>query len=173
MKAARLLVAGFALVLMFGARQDNHSLTRDEVLAVKTAVLDEIYDYDFQSRYVDILPLESQGYPLRVYIRPNLIDSSGQVIYKLPIGEVARVFEIRGNLAVLMRQPRDKFPPTSNSTLTLYLDDSTICAEKRDWIHETVYVNPHPSKEYVEAAITRERERKGTSQHDEIAKSHR
>lgn len=173
MKLLRLFLALLAVALTLDARQVDHDLTHDELSAVKTAVLDEIYDYGFQSGYVDILPLDSQGYPLRLYIRPSLKEGSGQVIYKLPIGEVARVFEIKGKLVVLMREPRDKFPPTSSSTLTLYLDDSTICAEKRDWIHETVYVNPRPSNEDVQAAITRERERKGTSQHDEIAKSHR
>jgi hypothetical protein len=69
---------------------------------------------------------------------------------------------------VLVREPRDKFPPTSSSTLTLYLDDAEICADKRDWLHETLWILPDPSKAEVDAAVMRERRRKGTSQHDEL-----
>jgi hypothetical protein len=78
---------------------------------------------------------------------------------------------MKGDLAILIREPRDKFPPSSSSTLTLYLRDEDICAEKKNWTHETIWIDPHPSKKDVRAAVTRERQRKGTSQHDEIEKS--
>ena len=161
------------LILLQPAAGQTHRrpLTTEEIAAVKTAILDEIYDYNFEGAYVDISALTSSGYMLRVYIRPDLIDGAGQAIYKLPIGEVARIFEMKGRLAVLIREPRDKFPPTSSSTLTLYLDDAAICAAKRDWIHETLWIDPHPAKKRVQEAVSRQRERKGTSEHDEIAKS--
>ena len=103
---------------------------------------------------------------LRLHIRPTVIQGSGQVIYKLPIGEVARVFEFSKDLAVLVREPRDKAPPTSSSTLTLYLDDEGICVDKKDWLHEPLSISPDPSKAEVDAGVVRDRRRKGTSQHD-------
>ena len=108
----------------------------------------------------------SRGYMIGLYIRPNLIQGSGQVSYELPIGEVAGIFEFSKDLAVLIRDPRAKFPPTSSSTLTLYLADEEICADKKDWLHETLRISPTPSKAEVDAAVMRERRRKGTSQHD-------
>lgn len=82
---------------------------------------------------------------IRLYIRPSLDQGSGEVIYKLSLGEVSRIFEIREGVAVLAREPRDKFPPTSSSTLTLYLDDAVICADKKEWLHESLWISPHPS----------------------------
>ena len=154
------------LVLPAYGQQSDRPITANEVSAVKTAILDEIYDYKFEAAYIDIEALTSRGYKIRLYIRPNLIQGSGQVIYKLPIGEVARIFEFSKELVVLLREPRDKFPPTSGSTLTLYLDDQEICADKKSWIHETLWILPDPSKATVHAAVVRERARKGTSQHD-------
>jgi len=154
------------LVLPAYGQKSDRPITAQEMSAVKTAILDEIYDYKFEGAYVDISALTSRGYMIRLYIRPNVIQGSGQVIYKLPIGEVARIFEFSKDLAVLIREPRDKFPPTSSSTLTLYLDDEEICADKKDWIHETLWILPDPSESEVHAAVVRERRRKGTSQHD-------
>jgi hypothetical protein len=164
-------VVCLCLVLPGYSQQGNRPITPQEIDAVKTAILDEIYDYKFESEYIDIEALTSRGYKIRLYIRPNLIQGSGQVIYKLPIGEVARVFEFSKNLAVLLREPRDKFPPTSGSTLTLYLDDEEICADKKSWIHETLWISPAPSSAEVDAAVVRERSRKGTSQHDVLEKA--
>ena len=152
-------------------QQGDRPITPQEISAVKTAILDEIYDYKFEGAYIDIEALTSRGYKIRLYIRPSLIQGSGQVIYKLPIGEVARVFEFSKDLAVLVREPRDKFPPTSGSTLTLYLDDEEICPDKTNWIRETLWISPAPSKAEVDAAVVRERRRKGTSQHDELEKA--
>lgn len=154
-------------------QEHDHPLTREEIESIKTAILDEIYDYDYQGAYIDITGLTPSGYTIPIYIRPNLIQGSGQVIYKLPIGEVSRVFQSTGHLLILFREPRDKFPPTSGSTLTLYLKDEDICAAKRNWIRETLSIKPQPSKSEVEAAVMRERQRKGTSQHDETTKSHK
>jgi hypothetical protein len=173
MKAFRLFVVFalycLALVAAHG-QQDNHRITAQEIVAVKTAILDEIYDYQFEGAYVDISALTSRGFMIHLYIRPNLEKGSGQVIYKLPIGEVARIFEIGDGVAVLAREPRDKFPPTSSSTLTLYLDDALTCADKKNWLHERLWISPHPSKEEVRAAVIRQRRRKGTSQHDQLGK---
>lgn len=176
MKASRfgvLLAAWAVLLLPVGGQQDKRPLTTQEIAEVKTAILDEIYDYKFEGFYVDISRMESAGYRLPLYIRPDVIGGGGQVIYKLPIGEVARIFQFTDSLAVLVREPRDKFPPTSSSTLTLYLDDEAICTCKNNWIHEVLWINPHPSKKEVHEAVLRERARKGTSQHDVIASSRR
>jgi hypothetical protein len=165
------LVGAFAvclwLVLPAYGQQSDRPITPQEINAVKTAIRDEIYDYQFEGAYIDIEALTPREYKIRLYIRPNLIQGSGQVIYKLPVGEVARIFEFTKDLAVLIREPRDKFPPTSGSTLTLYLDDEEICADKKNWLHETLWISPAPSQAEVDAAVTRERTRKGTSQHDE------
>lgn len=174
MRAWRSLVL-FAVWLLFlspsGGQQEHHRITPQEISALKTAILDEIYDYEFEGAYTDISLLTPSGYELRLYIRPELDSGTGQVIYKLPIGEVARIFQMNGDLAILIREPRDKFPPTSSSTLTLYLGDDDVCADKKSWLHETLLINPHPSKNDVRAAVMRERQRKGTSEHDEIDKS--
>jgi len=177
MKASRvgLLLATWAILLLPTAAQqrDVHPITPQEIAALKTAILDEIYDYDFEGAYTDISRMGPHGYELPLYIRPDIIANAGEVIYKLPIGEVARIFQFNDSLVVLIREPRDKFPPTSSSTLTLYLDDEEICAAKKNSIHEVLSIDPNPSKQDVRAAIGRERQRKGTSQHDEIAKSRR
>jgi hypothetical protein len=172
------LLAAVAMVCLsplFSAapQESDRAITQEEIGFPRTAILDEIYDYGFQDRYVDISALTPTGYTVPLYIRPNFIRGSGQVIYKLPIGEVARIFELKGRLAVLIREPRDKFPPTSSSTLTLYLDDEFVCTAKRDWVHETLSIKPQPSMSEVEAAVARQRQRKGTSQHDETTKSHK
>ncbi|MGA7913609.1 MAG: hypothetical protein WCA00_00130 [Candidatus Acidiferrales bacterium] len=173
MKALRLLVVfalcSFPLVALQG-QQSNHPITAQEIAAVKTAILDEIYDYEFEGGYVDIAPLASRGFMIRLYIRPSLDQGSGELIYKLPLGEVSRIFEIGEGVAVLAREPRDKFPPTSSSTLTLYLDDAVICADKKEWLHESLWISPHPSQAEVRAAVLRQRKRKGTSQHDQLGK---
>lgn len=176
MKILRLWVLlALWLLLLFPARAQQTSIpipiTAQEIVALKTAILDEIYDYEFEAEYIDISLLTPSGYELHLYINPKLDNGGGQVIYKLPIGEVARIFVINGDLATLIREPRDKFPPTSSSTLTLYLPDEDICDAKRNWIHDTLMINPHPSKKDIRAAIARERKRKGTSQHDEIEES--
>jgi hypothetical protein len=119
------------MLLPAHGQPSDRPITANEMSAVKTAILDEIHDYKFEGAYVDIEALTSRGYKIRLYIRPNLIQGSGQVIYKLPIGGVARIFDFSNDMAVLLREPRDKFPPTSGSTLTLYLDDQEICADKK------------------------------------------
>jgi hypothetical protein len=168
-----LVMACLGILLSASAQENDRALTRKEIESVKTAILDEIYDYGFQDRYVDISALTPSGYTIPLYVRPNLVHGSGQVIYKLPIGEVARIFELKSDLAVLIREPRDKFPPTSSSTLTLYLDDEFVCAAKRDWVREQFLIKAQPSKAEVETAVKRQRQRKGTSQHDETAKLHK
>ena len=166
-----LLIAMWLLLLLpTCGQQKSTPLTAQEITALKTAILDEIYDYEFEGKYVDISLLTPSGYELNLYIDPKLDNGGGEVIYKLPIGEVARIFQVNGDLATLVREPRDKFPPTSSSTLTLYLPDKDLCDAKRNWIHEKLFIDPHPSKKDVQAAILRERKRKGTSQHDETEK---
>ena len=135
----------FFLLLPALGRQNHHRITAKEIAALKTAILDEIYDYGFEDEYTDISLLTPSGYELGLYVRPNVDNGEGQVIYKLPVGEVARIFQLNGDLAILIRDPRDKFPPTSSSTLTLYLRDEDICADKRNWIHEMLLIDPHPS----------------------------
>jgi hypothetical protein len=174
MKVFRFLTLAAAcsfLLLPALGRQNHHRITAKEIAALKTAILDEIYDYGFEDEYTDISLLTPSGYELGLYVRPNVDNGEGQVIYKLPVGEVARIFQLNGDLAILIRDPRDKCPPTSSSTLTLYLRDEDICADKRNWIHEMLLIDPHPSNKDVLGAVARERKRKGTSQHDEIGKS--
>ena len=82
------------LLLPFPARAQQTSIpipiTAQEIAALKTAILDEIYDYDFEGEYIDISLLTPSGYELHLYINPKLENGGGQVIFKLPIGEVAR-----------------------------------------------------------------------------------
>jgi hypothetical protein len=162
-----------SLLLPAYGQKIDRPITAQEINAVKTAVRDEIYDYKSEGAYIDIEALTSHGYMIRLYTRPTVIQGSGRVIYKLSIGEVARVFEFSKDLAVPVREPRDKVPPTSSSTLTLYLDDEEICADKKDWLHEPLWISPDPSKAEVDAAVVRERSRKGTSQHDVLSEASR
>ncbi|MFZ0883124.1 MAG: hypothetical protein WAN14_06970 [Candidatus Acidiferrales bacterium] len=86
MKALRLFVVftlGSFLPVAAHSQQSNHPITAQEIAAVKTAILDEIYDYQFERAYVDIAGLTSRGYMIRLYIRPNLDQGAGEVI---PIG---------------------------------------------------------------------------------------
>lgn len=103
MKTQRLFLAfalGSLLPVIAHGQQSNHPITGPEIAAVKTAILDEIYDYEFEGGYVDISPLTSRGFMIRLYIRPSLDQGSGEVIYKLPIGEVSRILEIGKGVAV-------------------------------------------------------------------------
>jgi hypothetical protein len=167
-------IAMYLLLLLpaYGQKIDR-PITAQEINAVKTAIWDEIYDYKFEGAYIDIEALISHGYMIRLYIRPTVIQGSGQVSYKLPSGEVAWVFEFSKDLAALVREPQDKVPPTSSSTLTPYLDDGEICADKKDWLHEPLWISPDPPKAEVDAAVLRERRGKGTSQHDVLSEASR
>src|SRR6202041_1898831 len=61
--------------------------------------------------------------------------------------------------------------PERGRKWALSLDDEEICADKKDWLHETLWISPDPSKAEVDAAVVRESRRKGTSQHDELGKT--
>ncbi len=174
MISARSFIVFALLACVWVTGQDKKiPLSAQQIEAVKVAIADEIYDYDYQDRYVDIGTPVKNKYQIPLYVRPDLQGGSGQVIYKLPLGEVARIFEFKGNLAVLVREPRDKFPPTSSSTLTLYLNDDVVCANKTNWLREALTINPSPSEAETREAVSRQRSRKGSSQHDEDDRSKR
>lgn len=42
------------LLLPAGGQQKSTPITAHEIAALKTAILDEIYDYDFEGEYIDI-----------------------------------------------------------------------------------------------------------------------
>jgi hypothetical protein len=81
--------------------------------AITQAIQDELYDYGCQSYGFDA-PAEGgdDWYQLRAYVKPELDDNQGEVIYKfMPLGEVTRVFSVEENgLVVLYGHPEWNFP---------------------------------------------------------------
>lgn len=139
-----------------------HPLTNKELGAVIEAVEDEIYDYGYQSKFsfVGDAPSGTTRVPIYVSSRVDK-DSVGEVIYKyMPYGEVYRRFVLRDDgLVILYGDPELAFPPQLPDTNTLYLDDADVCRMKSEWKKLQFVVDPTASKERIEMASHRQKER--------------
>jgi hypothetical protein len=139
-----------------------HLLTHQELGAVVQAVEDEIYDYSYQSKFSFVGDAPSGSTKVPIYISPKVDhDSIGEVIYKyMPFGEVYRRFVLRDDgLVILYGDPELTFPPQLPDTNTLYLDDEDVCRMKSEWKKTQFVVDPNASKERIEFASRRQKER--------------
>jgi hypothetical protein len=142
--------------------------------AVIQAIVDEIYDYDYQKDFYDIgTPIGKRGTRLTAYVSPMLNDHEGKVIYKLmPYGEVFRLFRIREDgLVTLYGDPEIGFPPTQPNTLTVYLNDDEICTQKRAWNRLQFTIDFSPSDSTIQEVVVRQKKRFGFSIRESAEKS--
>jgi hypothetical protein len=159
-----------AVVLIFPSvlsPQGNRQVTAADVKALSLAIEDEIYDYDYQARFVDVGRQTEQGeHNMPVYVQPSFNDQGlAWAIYKLmPYGEVLRMFSMRKDgTAMLGNNPEFGFPPTEPSYLTVYMDDDELCHDKRTWLKANFVIQLHPSAQRLREAAERQKERIGYS----------
>jgi hypothetical protein len=159
-----LLILGCGSVLRAGPQWQKGPVRESEIQATIQAIEDEIYDLNLQLEYFDLRGAKDSGdaATLNVYFQPEVLDDSRSwVIYKLmPGGEVLRMYEIGQSGCIYLHMRPGEFRITQPSYPTVYMDDDELCKLKHDWIKRQFVVNLHPSKELVEAARARQRDRK-------------
>lgn len=153
-------------------RNHRAPVTDADKKAIVQAIEDEIYDEGCQGEGWDAAARhdDTSAYEQRVYIEPDLdVDQgsnsderSGYVIYKLmPIGEVYRLYWFEKGLVVLGGHPEWDFPPTEPSYKSVYMDDDDLCHFKRDWLRTTFTITLKPTRERVQEAAARQKQRLG------------
>ena len=165
-----LLILGAASILRAQApgvasrTQEKRPIRDSEIQAVIQAIEDEIYDLNLEMYFFD-LGGHIKGKPaivnVNVYFQPEVIDNSRSwVIYKLmPGGEVYRMYEIGRSGRIYLFLKPGEFRITQPSYPTVYMDDDDLCQLKHEWTRRQFVVDTNPSKELVEAARTRQRDR--------------
>lgn len=150
---------------IYGGPQELRPVTERDARAVILAIQDEIYAGGYQGRVLDVgRKVGPDEYSLRVYVEPTFHKTGvAWVIYKfMPYGEVYRMFDINDNgLAVLYGKPRDGFPSTQPSYLTVYMDDDELCGFKHDWRKYEFEISIVPSEKRVQEAVARQKARVG------------
>jgi hypothetical protein len=141
----------------------------DQVVpAIAQAIEDEIYDYGYEKKYVNIGTTGAIDSPtdVAVYIVWDQSQERGGVVYKfMPFGEVQRRVALRADgLAVLSGKPHNGFPATQPDTNTLYLQDEQVCEFKQRARRAVFTVDPDVSKVRRESAARRQQLRVGYSQ---------
>jgi hypothetical protein len=146
----------------------NGGVSDQVVLAIVQAIEDEIYDYSFEERYVNVGTTGAIDSPtdVAVYIVWDPRKERGGVIYKfMPFGEVQRRIALRADgLAVLSGRPHNGFPATQPDTNTLYLQDEQVCEFKHQALRAVFIVDPDVSRERRRDAARRQKLRVGYSQ---------
>ena len=159
-----LLIMGWGSVLPAGQQREKRPVRESEFQATIQAIEDEIYDLGLQLEFLDVRGPKDSGETatMNVYFQPEVLDNSHSwVIYKLmPGGEVLRMYEIGRSGRIYLHLKPGEFRITQPSYPTVYMDDDELCKLKHDWIKRQFVVNLHPSKELVEAARARQRDRK-------------
>jgi hypothetical protein len=154
----------FSCVLIATA-QNSRKVTSREVDSIVEAIQDEIYAYSYQKNYSSVgKELKSGSQAIPVYIQPE-ISKNGTLwtVYKLmPVGEVYRMFTIRGDGTAIAYGDSDSgFPPTQPSYLTAYMDDTELCKIKQEWSKHEFVIQLAPSKETLRNALARQEARTG------------
>jgi len=150
-------------ILAAVAQGQKRPVRESEIAGVIQAIEDEIYDLNLEHEYLDLQgPKDThETAALNVYFQPDVVDDSRSwVVYKLmPGGEVYRMFEIGRTGRIYLFMKPGEFRITQPSYPTVYMDDDELCKLKHEWIKRQFVVDLHPSKELVEAARARQRER--------------
>jgi hypothetical protein len=165
-----LLLVQLASTLPTAAQGKGTKITETEVKAAIQAVQDEIYDYSYEKHFFQMgenggdSPLHWRS-RLPIYIDPQIDNVGGRLIYKLmPYGEVLRMYSIdESGQVVLDDQPDLGFPPSRQSTKTVYLKDDDVCRMKHDWIKSFFEIDVSPGPETVQFAARRQKKRTGFS----------
>jgi hypothetical protein len=142
------------------------SLTTAKQESLKSAIVDEIYDYDLEANFAYIgkaLDGERQEVPL--FLIQDSTSSSYHVIYRLmPYGELFRVADVESDgTVILSRNPEMGFTPETSTTLTEYYDDDLICSMKQKALRLSFIVEMHPSNARIKEAIRNQQRRYGFS----------
>jgi hypothetical protein len=164
---ARILVLVCAGIYFFTGTSSAKKIpiAESEKKAVIQAIQDELYDEGCQGYGFDAAAEHGKGwYQLRAYVKPELDDDEGEVIYKfLPLGEVIRTFSIEPNgLAILYGHPEWHFPPTSPNYLTVYMNDDVLCRLKHQWLKTSFTVELKPTRAQLREAADRQQIRLGS-----------
>jgi hypothetical protein len=146
-------------------------LTPKEIEHLKQAIVDEIYDYGYYNQFYQIG--ENVGTSrhwigrIHLFIDPtyNSADGHGEVMYKLmPFGQIYRLFYIDSNGSIkLDGNPQNRFPITQPSRQTVFMDEDDVCRYIRTWAKASVDVDTEPTKEMIESASGRQKNRTGFS----------
>lgn len=167
MKAITVLL--MCLSLSHTALANHPKPTDRDVAAIVQAVEDEIYNWDYESKFTNIGTTGAISSPtdVPIFISPELEDDgSGRIIYRLmPFGEVLRRFAFRPDgIVVLWGNPWNGFPATQPDTKTIYLHDDDVCEFKQKAIRAYFTVDPQVSRARKEEAARRQVIRVGHSQ---------
>jgi hypothetical protein len=181
MKASALVLASLFLIASWpspGQGAIKTTLTESQTKALRQAIQDEIYDYEYEGYFFP------EGGPVGeavsasrtrvdLYINPSIEDGEGEAVYKLmPYGEVFRLFHVHGDgMIVLDGDPEIGFPATQVNRKTVYFKDSTISRMKHDWVKSSFVIDLDPRQERVQDAVRRQKQRTGGFSAWEFARS--
>lgn len=151
---------------------NQRRLSTTEIVELKQAICDEIYDYGYYSEFYQIG--DNVGTPqhwvarVRIYIDPmyNSADQYGQVLYKLmPYGQIYRLFNIEkvGKLT-LDGNPQSRFPITQPSHQTVYMDEEEVRQYEQEWMKSSFTIDTEPSTEVIRNSAQRQKLRTGFSE---------
>jgi hypothetical protein len=163
MKKIIIIVSVLCFVLPISAQI---SLTTAKQESLRSAIVDEIYDYDLEANFAYIgKALEGERQEVPLFLVQDSTSSSYQVIYRLmPYGEIFRVADVKSDgTVILSRNPEMGFTPETSTTLTEYYDDDLICSMKQKALRLSFIVEMHPSNARIQEAIRNQKRRYGFS----------
>jgi hypothetical protein len=141
-----------------------------QIVKIKQAILDEIYDYGLNKDFYQMG--DNVGVPqhwlarMHLYINPIYsADRGGAVIYKLmPYGQIYRVFDIdKGGDVTLDGDPGNHFPQTQPSYQTVFMDEGDLGRLERAWLKSSFVVDAEPTDDIIRGAALRQKARTGFS----------
>ena len=153
-------------------------LSQSETKALAQAVVDEIYDREYQGYFFpeggpigDVISDSRTRVPL--YVDPVVEDGEGEAIYKLmPYGEVLRLFHVHGDgTIVLDGDPELGFPASQPNRKTVYLEDRAVDRMKHEWVKSSFEIVLSPTPEAIQDVIRRQKQRTGGFSAWEFARS--
>jgi len=153
-------------------------LSQSETKALVQAVVDEIYDREYQGYFFpeggpigDVISDSRTRVPL--YVDPVVEDGEGEAIYKLmPYGEVLRLFHVHDDgTIVLDGDPELGFPASQPNRKTVYLEDRAVDRMKHEWVKSSFEIVLSPTPEAIQDVIRRQKQRTGGFSAWEFARS--
>lgn len=159
-----LLIMLLGLVRCEGQSARPAKLNQTDIAALKEAITDEIYDYEYQESFfpeggpVGEAVSESET-RVPLYVNPVIKGGEGEVIYKLmPYGEVFRIFHLHANgLVILDGDPEIGFPASQVDRKTVYMDDTALARMRSDWTRVSFEVLLDPQPQTIQKVVERQK----------------
>ena len=162
----------FALLLSFAfpiraesgaTRVDDHLKDR-----VKSAIIDEIYDYGYFVKYASNGSRSSCGSVsnMTILFNPRYDDKDkyGEVIYELkPYGKIYRLYYLEKGVVKLDGDPENGFPQSQPSHKTSFIDHDDLSSMERNWVKLRAELCLAPKRTTIMAAAKRQKARTGFS----------